>query len=125
MAVVDAVVPQHMAALEKGNRIRLARAEFKRRVAAARGEEEVEMLCAAVMDPSWAVETMTVADLMMARHRWGRTRMRRFIAATGFGESKMLGDLTMRQRLRVCAMLRGQNVPVEFHAPAPYRVPVY
>ena len=59
-----------------GQRVRLARAELKRQV--ADGELTVADV---VLDCPWEAESMTIADLLMSQHRWGRTRCRRFLHA--------------------------------------------
>ena len=95
-----APAPQHLKALERANRVRLARAELKRRV--ARGEltaAEVVLTC------PWEAESMTVADLLMAQRRWGRTRARTFLSAVQLPETKQLGTMTHRQRVTLAALL--------------------
>ena len=98
-AVVDAG-PQHLRALERANRVRLARAALKRRVAA--GE-----LCAAevIMDSPWEAESMSVSELLMSQRRWGRTRCRRMLISLGLPENKQIGTMTARQRAALAAML--------------------
>ena len=92
--------PQHLKALERANRVRLARAELKRRVAS--GEvttAEVIMSC------PWEANSMTVFDLLLSQRRWGRTRARKFLAALPLSEAKTLGSLTNRQRVTLAALL--------------------
>jgi hypothetical protein len=48
---------------------------------------------------------MTVFDLLMAQHRWGRERTRRFLRSIPLGETKTLGSMTDRQRREVAARL--------------------
>ena len=75
-ASATAPAPQHMRALEQANRVRLARAELKRQVA------DGELAAAeVVLDCPWEAESMSIADLLMSQHRWGRTRCRRFLAS--------------------------------------------
>ena len=62
-----APAPQHMQALAQANRVRLARAELKRQV--AEGEATVAEI---VLECPWEAESMTIADLLMSQHRWGR-----------------------------------------------------
>ena len=73
-ATATAPAPQHMRALEQANRVRLARAELKRQVA----EGEVTAAEVVVACP-WEAESMSIADLLMSQHRWGRTRCHRFL----------------------------------------------
>lgn len=104
MGAVEAMpVPQHMAALANANRVRLARSALKRRV--ARGE----LSAAAVIDEvPWEAETMAVGELLMAQHRWGRTRVRRLLGSIPMGELKQLGSLTPRQRTVLISLLGGE-----------------
>jgi hypothetical protein len=94
------VTPQHLKALQQANKVRLARAELKRRVAS--GEmpaADVVLSC-----PSEA-ETMTVADLLIAQRRWGRMRSRKVLALIPITEAKQVGTLTQRQALALAAAL--------------------
>lgn len=85
--------PQHLVALEHANRVRLARAELKRRVAA--GETTA---AAVVTDSPWHAESMAVSELLMSQRRWGHTRCKRLLQQLGIPENKRLGTLTDRQR---------------------------
>lgn len=85
--------PQHMQALARANRVRLARAELKRSI--ARGEVEAAEV---VRDCPWETESMTLAELLTSQRRWGRTRARKFLLALALNENKRLGTLTARQR---------------------------
>ena len=67
--------PQYMRALERANKVRLARADLKRRVAT--GETSVAEV---VLECPWEAESMTVADLLMSQRRWGTSRCRKFLA---------------------------------------------
>jgi hypothetical protein len=92
-----------MRALAQANRVRLARAELKRQV--AEGEAEVAGI---VLECPWEAESMTIADLLMSQHRWGRTRCRRFLAAIPMLETKTIGSMTERQRHALAALLHGE-----------------
>ena len=65
-------VPQRIAALERANRVRLARAELKRRVAAG-------TLAAAevIRATPWEATRMPVGELLTSQRRWGVERSRR------------------------------------------------
>jgi hypothetical protein len=102
-ATATAPAPQHMRALAQANRVRLARAELKRQV--AEGEAEVAGI---VLECPWEAESMTIADLLMSQHRWGRTRCRRFLAAIPMLETKTIGSMTERQRHALAALLHGE-----------------
>src|SRR6476659_1788810 len=92
--------PQHLRALEYANRVRLARAELKRRVAA--GDVHV---AAIVLECPWEATSMELSELLMSQKRWGRERCRRLLLALGIPENKQLGKLTERQRAALAAML--------------------
>lgn len=85
--------PQHMQALARANRVRLARAELKRSV--ARGDVDAADV---VRDCPWETESMTLAELLTSQRRWGRTRARKFLVGLALSENKKLGTLTSRQR---------------------------
>jgi hypothetical protein len=94
------VGPQHMRALERANKVRLARAELKRGVAV--GEIDVADV---ILDCRWEAESMAVGDLLMSQRRWGQTRCRKFLAQIPMSEKKTIGSLTDRQRRTLAAML--------------------
>jgi hypothetical protein len=91
-----------MRALARANRVRLARAELKRQV--AEGETTVAEV---VLDCPWEAESMSISDLLMSQHRWGRTRCRRFLASIPMSETKTVGSMTERQRRALAAKLGG------------------
>ncbi len=95
-----ALGPQHMRALEQANRVRLARAELKRRVAA----EEVRAADVVLSCP-WHAVGMEVSELLTSQRRWGRARCRRLLRSLGVPENKPLGDLTERQRTELAQVL--------------------
>jgi hypothetical protein len=92
--------PQHMRALERANKVRLARAELKRRVAVA--ELDVAEV---ILDCPWEADSMAVADLLMSQRRWGQTRCRKFLSQIPMSEKKTVGSMTDRQRQTLSAML--------------------
>jgi len=99
-AMVAPAGPQYMRALERANKVRLARAELKRRVAT--GEVEVADV---ILDCPWEAQSMAVADLLMSQRRWGQTRCRKFLAQIPMSEKKTVGSMTERQRQTLAAML--------------------
>jgi hypothetical protein len=104
-ATATAPAAQHMRALAQANRVRLARAELKRQV--AEGETsagDVVLAC------PWEAESMTISDLLMSQHRWGRTRCRRFLASIPMSETKTIGSMTDRQRRALASTLAGDPV---------------
>jgi len=99
-----APAPQHMQALAQANKVRLARAELKRQV--ADGELSVADV---VLSCPWEAESMTIADLLMSQHRWGRTRCRRFLTQLSMNETKTIGSMTDRQRRCLSGRLNGET----------------
>ncbi len=105
-AVLDAGQDQHLKALEYANRVRLARAQMKRSVAAG------ELTAAdVVMNCPWQAHSMSISDLLMSQKRWGRTRCRRLLTSLGVPENKQVGTLTDRQRIALAAVLTQKNAP--------------
>jgi len=104
-ATATAPAAQHMRALAQANRVRLARAELKRQV--AEGETSVADV---VLSCPWEAESMTIRNLLMSQHRWGRTRCRRFLASIPMSETKTIGSMTDRQRNALAGMLAGDPV---------------
>ncbi len=92
--------PQHMQALARANRVRLARAELKRAI--GRGEVDV---AGVVEDCPWETESMTLAELLTSQRRWGRTRARKLLQTLALSENKRVGTLTPRQRALLASAL--------------------
>ena len=101
-STIDA--PQHMQALARANRVRLARAELKRSI--ARGDVEAADV---IRECSWETESMTLAELLTSQRRWGRTRARKFLLSLALNENKRLGTLTSRQRALLSAELASRD----------------
>jgi hypothetical protein len=97
--------PQHIRALERANRVRLARANLKRRI--ADGELAVADV---ILSRPWEAETMPVCDLLLSQRRWGHQRARKVLSAIPLSETKELRSLTERQR-RALAQKLGRTVP--------------
>ena len=98
-ATIDAA-PQHIKALEQANRVRLARAELKRQVAA----QEVTA-AEVVLGCPWEAASMELSDLLMSQKRWGRARCRRLLLSLGLPENKQIGTMTPRQRRALVEVL--------------------
>ncbi|HVF77632.1 MAG TPA: hypothetical protein VNA28_05000 [Solirubrobacteraceae bacterium] len=99
-ATIAPAPPQHMQALQRANKVRLARAELKRRV----GEGtltvgEVILVC------PWEAASMTIAELLASQRRWGTTRVSKFLASIGMPETKTVGSMTERQRSLLAALI--------------------
>lgn len=101
-------VPQHMRALARANRVRLARAELKRSI--SRGDVEVEGV---IRECPWETESMTLAELLTSQRRWGRTRARKFLQGLALNENKRLGTLTARQRTLVATALAAKSTETD------------
>ncbi len=89
-----------MQALAHANRVRLARAALKRSI--AHGERSAADV---VREGPWETESMTLAELLTAQRRWGRTRARKFLLSLALNENKRVGTLTHRQRLMLATEL--------------------
>ena len=100
-ATVASAGPQYMHALERANRVRLARAELKRRVAL--GEIEAGDV---ILDCPWEAQSVAVADLLMSQRRWGQTRCRKLLCQIPMSEKKTIGSMTDRQRQTLAGLLR-------------------
>ena len=98
-AMADEQTPQ-LQALRQANRVRLARAELKRRVAAGQVSA-----AAVVLECPWEAASMEIGDLLRSQRRWGAARCRRKLMAVGLSENKPLDTLTERQREALAAVL--------------------
>jgi hypothetical protein len=108
-APAGAAGPQYMRALERANKVRLARADLKRKVAT--GETSVAEV---ILQCPWEAQSMAVADLLTSQRRWGESRSRKFLAQIPMSEAKTVGTMTDRQRRTLAAMLSRER-------PAPQR----
>ncbi len=82
-----------MRALERANKVRLARAELKRRIA-----EGHVSAARVILAPPFEAHNWAVGELLTSQKRWGSTRCRKFLQRHRISETKALGDLTERQR---------------------------
>jgi hypothetical protein len=98
---------QHLVALQRANRVRLARADLKRRI--ADGSVSVAEV---ILDCPWEAESMSIADVLMSQRRWGSTRCRKFLAPFHISETKPLGALTQRQRNELVARIETGSRPL-------------
>ena len=85
--------PQRLRALERANKVRLARASLKRRI--ADGEVPAARI---ILDSPWEASSWSVGELLMSQRRWGSTRCQKFLRALEISETKQIGTLTPRQR---------------------------
>ena len=91
---------QHLAALQRANRVRCARAQLKRRIA------DGELTAAdAVLSHRWEIDRMPIGELLTSQRGWGQRRCQQFLTALAIDETKTLGSMTERQRLAAAARL--------------------
>jgi hypothetical protein len=91
---------QRLRALERANRVRIARARLKREIAAG------ELTAAEViLRPRREIEGMPIAGVLVSQRRWGEDRCRGFLAGLGMSEAKTIGSMTERQRIATAAVL--------------------
>ena len=72
--IVDDQAQQQLLALRQANRVRVARAELKRKVA----KEELSVAEIVVGCP-WEAASMEIGDLIRSQRRWGAARCRRLL----------------------------------------------
>lgn len=85
-------VPQWRVHLDRGNEVRLHRADLKRRLKAG----EVDLIVV-LEDPKCA--TMHIYDALMALPGVGRTKVSKVLRDLKIGPTRECGQLTYRQRL--------------------------
>ena len=107
---------QNMRALEQANRIRLARAELKRRI--AKGDVAVADV---LLDPSDEISGMEISELLTSQKRWGSTRCSKFMDSIGLQETKTIRSLTERQRSAMAAVLCAGRPAPDLAAAVVYR----
>jgi hypothetical protein len=107
---------QNMRALERANKIRLARAEIKRRI--AKGDVAVADV---LLDPSEEIGGMEISDLLTSQKRWGATRCSKFMHSIGLSEAKTVKSLTERQRSAMAAVLTSSRPAPDLAASVVYR----
>jgi hypothetical protein len=112
-------LPQHVAALNRANEVRLCQAALKERIRVGRLHVDAVLVRAADLsaDEYDAIDRMTVMDLLRCPHRMGRARVRIMLDALShrtppvtLGEVKRVGSMTERQRYEVARELR-RRVP--------------
>ncbi|MFY9487990.1 MAG: hypothetical protein WAP35_04745 [Solirubrobacterales bacterium] len=107
---------QNMRALEQANRIRLARAELKRRIAT--GDVTVVDV---LLEPSEEIEGMELSELLTSQKRWGATRCSKFMDSVGLQETKTIRSLTERQRSAMATILQSRRPAPDLAASVVYR----
>lgn len=103
---------QRMAALERGNRVRVYRARLKTRIAADHSWRVLEAAVAldgVGIDPE-LLDTMKVYDLLNAAPGLGRVKINRVLRELRVSPSKTLGGMSDRQRRELVDDLRQRAV---------------
>jgi hypothetical protein len=96
---------QHMVALERANRIRLARAAVKRKVYA--GDIDLADLIRPDAEISECLRSAPIGTFLTYQRRWGGERARKLLASIGIGWGRRLDALTDRERRVLTARLLG------------------
>ena len=105
MSKIDAAAPsQPLQALQRANRIRIARSELKARIADGQASAAEIIL---TLPPE--VANMPVAQLLASQHGWGKVRSRALLAQVAVRENKSIGSLTDRQRNAVASLLTPES----------------
>jgi hypothetical protein len=99
-ATADRYTPQRFQALERANRIRLARADLKHRI--ARGEISAARV---ILDCPEEADSWPIGELLACQRRWGTSTMRKFLSRNRIAETKPVGALTERQRELLASLL--------------------
>jgi len=105
--VPERTIAQRMEALERANRIRYARAQFKRDVRT--GDESVVGALMADECP-WHLETAKVFDLLLSTPKIGRVKAKKILDDCRISPSKTVGGLTARQRAELASKLMPWDV---------------
>lgn len=97
-----ATVDQSMRALDKANEVRFGIAAIRHEV--MDGETTA-------VEALWdeRAQRMTVIRLLSAQHRWGPRRTMKLLNRLDLAHSKMVGDLTERQKAVIRAALEGMT----------------
>jgi|HubBroStandDraft_6_1064221.scaffolds.fasta_scaffold1353537_1 hypothetical protein len=102
--------PQRLAALERANKVRLARASLKRRIAVGEVAAADVLLTCPPEASSWPI-----GELLISQRRWGSSRCHKFLARNQLVETKLIGTLTDRQRRMLAESL---STPAGIAVPA-------
>lgn len=91
--------PQHMDALASANAERGRRAEVRKALRGCPdGQTARTALVFLIADPPPEAFKMTIFEVIVAAHRFGRARASRVLRRAGLRENLLLGQLTNRQR---------------------------
>lgn len=100
--------PQHLAALQRANRVRYKRAEDKREIRSLPRLEAYGVIADILEHPPAHWEGGYPMDLLMAVRRQGRYFSLSFLRAAGVQECRTVGALTVRQRSALAGLLRSR-----------------
>lgn len=119
MDAPDRTTDQRLAALEEANRIRIARANLKRRLKRDQGRRllvlALELDTDALELRPHDLDTMKLAELLMAAPRFGRVKVNRTLNYLRISPSKTLGGLSSRQRGELLEAIRPPAPPAPFY----------
>jgi len=87
---------QRRHALKSANAIRVRRARFKADLKAGRVDGVI--LCSLILEPPQWLETMKIADLLMALPKYGATKVHKTLRWVRVSPSKTMSGLSSRQR---------------------------
>lgn len=91
---------QHMEALAAANKVRFARAELRRQLAAR--EVTAQQI---LKDMPFGSGSMTLGVLLGFQYRWGQTRVTSFLRPLAISESRQLMGLTAREVTKIVEAL--------------------
>ncbi len=82
-----------LVSLRLANEVRRLRAELKRQIA-----DGTVSAAEVLLNPPSAAGRWSVAELLMSQRSWGRAKCKKCLARAEINESKLIRDLTERQR---------------------------
>lgn len=102
--------PQNMVALEKANRMRLARAARLRWVHEPDHEQSKRRAARLILDPPEELRSLAVFELLRRVRNLSRHNARRYLFRAGpINEQRRLDELTKRQRRVLARTLAGMG----------------
>lgn len=94
-----------MAALQKANLIRFARAALKRNLRTGTAS-----VLGVLLDPAPEFASMKVRNLLLALPKWGPSKVDRFMVTCRVSHLKTLAGMSSRQRGEMSALLRARGI---------------
>jgi hypothetical protein len=80
--------------LQSANEVRRARALLKREIA-----DGTASAAGVLLNPPAAASRWSVGELLISQRHWGEAKCKKYLARAEINESKMIRELTERQRL--------------------------